>query len=268
MAGTSVGSGHSRHALVERARDALVRASSPRLHASMIVALSGLSAFLSSVVMLRLGLGRMTLRYAAAALCGYIAFVALIRAWIALQRRADERAARGSLLDALDFGDAAGRGAASRSAPTFGGGRSGGGGASRSFVGTRDSTSVTASGRPAGSSAATSSGSGGGFSLDLDELVWVVLAVALVFMGVIAVGYVIYAAPLLLGEVALDAALLGGAYRSLRRDDMQHWATGVVRRTALPAAIVIACAAGVGYCGERLAPEARSIGGVVRALRE
>lgn len=265
MAASSSSPAPSRHALVERARDALVRASSPRLHASVIVALSGPSAFLSSVVMLRLGLGGMTIRYAAAALCGYVAFVALIRAWIALQRRTDERA-RGSFLDVLDLGDS-GSSSAGAPAPTFGGGRSGGGGASRSFVSSRGSTSVTSTRRAAGASA-SSSGSGGGFSLDLDELVWVVLALALVFMGVIAVGYVIYAAPLLLGEVALDAALLGGAYRRLRRDDMQHWATGVLRRTALPAAIVIACAAGVGYCGEQLAPEARSIGGVVRALRE
>ena len=49
MAHSPSGTRHSRHALVERARDALVRASSPRVHASVIVALSGLAVPLAQV---------------------------------------------------------------------------------------------------------------------------------------------------------------------------------------------------------------------------
>jgi hypothetical protein len=259
-----------RQLLVERARTALMRASSPRLHASLIVGLSGLAAFLASVVMLRLGVDGMPLRYAAAAVTGYMAFVALIRGWIALHRRGIGRddtstGDDGSVLDLISTPDHAP--GSSASAPfRFGGGSSGGGGASRSFVAPRGSGTPARAARA--DSASGASGWGDGISLDADELVWVLLAIALAFIGVVAVGYVIYAAPLLLGEVALDAAVLGGAYRRLQRDEVQHWATGVLRRTAVPAVIVVVCAAGVGYCGQRLAPEARSIGGVIQALSE
>jgi len=253
----------TRHALIERARDQLARTSSPRLYASLIVTLSGVTAFLASVVMLRAGVTGMTVRYAMAACAGYLAFVALIRVWITFQRRSVVDDVASSLGDIVNAGGGNGSSGRAVEGWRFGGGRSGGGGASRAFVAPGASSRPVTGGAPV---ARGSSGGGWSLDLDLDELWWVVLAIALACAGIIAVGYVIYAAPLLLGEVALDAALLGGAYRRLKRSDMQHWATGVLRRTAIPAAIVVACAAGFGYCGERLAPQARSIGGVISAL--
>ena len=85
--------------------------------------------------------------------------------------------------------------------------------------------------------------------------------------GAVAIGYVIYAAPLLLSEVALDAAVASTLYRRLRKDDVSHWAVTVLRRTWIPAAAIMLFAALGGYALQRVAPEARSIGGVVRALR-
>jgi hypothetical protein len=80
------------------------------------------------------------------------------------------------------------------------------------------------------------------------------------------VGYVIYAAPLLLAEVALDAALVSTAYRKLRREEAGHWAGAVLRRTWLPAVVLVASLVAAGYALQRIVPEAQSIGGVVRAL--
>ena len=118
-----------------------------------------------------------------------------------------------------------------------------------------------------GSSRASSGSDWGGFDLDLDEGVWLVVAGVLVCGGAMAVGYVIYIAPALLAEVTLDAALVTAVYRRLRPHDVQHWSLGVVRRTWLPALIVALCLAGAGYALHRVAPEARSIGGVIAHLR-
>ena len=86
--------------------------------------------------------------------------------------------------------------------------------------------------------------------------------------GFIAIGYVIYAAPILLAEVALDAAIMSALYRRLRREDASHWAMTVVRKTWLPALALMIVAAVAGYALQLAVPDARSIGGVMRALNE
>jgi hypothetical protein len=102
---------------------------------------------------------------------------------------------------------------------------------------------------------------------DLDELWPLAVAVACALGGLIAVMYVISTAPVLLSEVALDAAIVSTLYGRLRKQDMSHWAVTVLRRTWVPALGLLALAAVGGYALERAAPEAQSIGSVIRALR-
>ncbi len=78
----------------------------------------------------------------------------------------------------------------------------------------------------------------------------------------------IYAAPVLLAEVALDAAIVSTLYRRLSKQDMSHWALTVVRHTWLPALVLIVFAAIGGWALQKAAPDARSIGGVLRALQD
>jgi hypothetical protein len=139
--------------------------------------------------------------------------------------------------------------------PTFAGGRSGGGGASMAF------------GSPAPPPAPAPRSSGGiSLDLDADDLVWILIVVAVAFSGIAAIGYVIYVAPTLLAEALLDLVIAGGVYRGLRRHDSEHWTHHVIRRTVIPAAIVIASAVVAGYALQRVAPDARSIGGVWESL--
>ena len=50
-----------------------------------------------------------------------------------------------------------------------------------------------------------------------------------------------YAAPVLLAEVALDAALVAGIYRKLRKEDARYWLGSALRHTWLPAVIAAVC---------------------------
>ncbi len=143
--------------------------------------------------------------------------------------------------------------------PLFAAGRGGGAGAS-----TQWGAASTASSPSSGGSAK----SGFDFDFDLDEMWWVVIAGVCVGGGAIAIGYVVYAAPLLLAEVALDAAIVSTLYRRLRKDDVSHWAVTVLRRTWMSALALIVLAAIGGYAMQQIAPDARSIGGVIRELRE
>ena len=133
----------------------------------------------------------------------------------------------------------------------FGGGQSGGAGATGGW------------GQPAD----------GGIDIDVpdaDEAWPVVLAAVVLLGGVLAMLYVVYLAPVLLAEVALDAALVTGIYRKLRKRDAGHWLGSAVRHTWLPATIAAVCIAFAGLVLQWAQPTARSIGDVFRipSIRE
>ena len=204
------------------------------------------------------GLHSMAARYAVASAAGYVVFLLLIRVWIVWQRgRLDLGPDPGDVIldGSASVGDSGGS--------LFGGGRSGGAGGGASFEAA--TTPRTAVAVPV----ARSGGGGGswfGELSDADDAAWIVLALALAFAGLVAVFYVVYAAPLLLAEVALDAAVMSGIYRRLRREDARHWTSGVFRHTWIPALVIVACATGVGFCVQAIAPDARSIGGVIKTV--
>lgn len=251
-----------RQELVHQVRDRLLRDSAPRLQLVLIIGLAGLAAFITSILTLRLGVPWMAVRYPLSVACGYAIFFILIRWWIAWQRRFDEATfvrSAGDGVDLLDVADLARLRIPARGVPDvplFAAGRGGGAGASTQWAG---ASTVSTSG----------SGKGGGFDfdLDLDELWWIVIAAACVLGAAIAIGYVVYAAPLLLAEVALDAAIVSTLYRQLKKDDVSHWAVTVLKRTWMSAAALMVFAALGGYAMQQIAPDARSIGGVIRELQ-
>lgn len=125
-----------REQLVAEIRDRLTRFGAPRLQLLLIVVLAGTAAFLASVAGLRLGVTSMAVRYPVATVAGYLTFIALLRAWIAWQRRScpDSDLDQGLLdvdLDVPRFGRPGGSG----DARFYAGGRSGGGGAAADLGG-------------------------------------------------------------------------------------------------------------------------------------
>ena len=235
----------SRHRLVDLMVRRHIAPGYPRLVILLILTGAGLAAFGFSALSLGFGLDDMALRYFAATLVGYGAFLLLIRLWIALHRIRSEPGRDG--VDVIDVGLRSPTGGDSFDG--FGGGSSGGGGASASW----------------GSGDATSS-SGIDLDVDADAGVPLLLAAALVLGSVLALAYVVYAAPILLAEVALDAAIVTGLYRRLRKQDVRHWLGSAVRRTWLPATIAAVCFAFAGMAIEWAKPGARSIGDVIREL--
>ena len=249
----------ARHELVARMARDLGRDTAPRLQLLTILSIAAGAGFLVSVLLLWSpveAFERMSLRYAVAAVCGYAVFIGLIRLWIALHRPAAHTDLEPDLVDALDLTtDLVPSGTSDPDpAPVFGGGRGGGGGASSQW-----------SPRIAGHS-----NSGGrsswGIDLDLDDGIWLVVAAVCAAAGLVAIGYVIYMAPVLLAEVALDAAIISVLYRRLRRDEQGYWLTTVLRRTWVPAAILVVFAFLTGFALQQAAPQARSIGAVVQAV--
>jgi hypothetical protein len=215
-----------REELVEVVRHRLSSTGAPRLELSLILLLAGTAAFLTSVLALGLGWTSMAGRYALAAAAGYLAFIALVRLWIAWKR--------GGCPD-IDFDPGIGP----------------------DFIDLPLPRRLPAADAPRFNL---------GLDLDTDELWFVVLALACALGGLLTIGYIVSVAPLLLAEVALDAALFTAVYRRLHERDASHWAATTLRRTAIPAMVLIVFVGLAGFALEQVAPDAQSIGGVVDAL--
>jgi hypothetical protein len=246
----------SRRLLVARLAQQLAEDSAPRIHLCIIMMASGGAAFLSSVLMLWSGseaFQSMTLRYPAAALCGYLAFIALIRLWISVHRPSE-----GFDIDPTsDIADAVVRASVPRSTDVPDVPQS------LELESTRPRAEASV-GRAVRDSVLDAGSAG--WDLDVGDFIWLVVAAACAIGGLLAIGYVIYIAPVLLAEVALDAAIISALYRRLRADEAGYWLTSVVTRTWVPALVLVVFAIGVGFALEMIAPDARSIGGVIRTI--
>lgn len=260
----------SRDELIEKVRDRLLRHGLPRLEMSILVALTGAAGFLSSYVLLQLGMDSMAVRYPIAVVIAYGVFLLLLRVWLYIQRRGWEEMV--DVADLADVVDAApdGVGAAT---DTFsgGGGSFGGGGSSADFD---EPISLGLSPRPP-SPAALPKGGGGkgsGFDLgfDLDEGGFLVL-LAVLIVAVAALGaalWVVWTAPALLAEVLVDGLIMTGLYRRLKRtEDTSSWLFSAMRRTWIPAVVAAVLFSIAGGLLHRAVPEARSLGAAWKAVR-
>ncbi len=238
--------------LTQRLRRALLKKESPRVQMAFLVFIAGGSGFLASVVLLRLGLERIPVRYVVSVTFAYAVFLALLYAWIVHRRhRHSGRSASSHWVDldpvtALDLGSSV----PSPSGFTPGGGGFGGGGASSSWS----------------SSEVVGSGGGGGstdLSVDVDDgwILIVLAAAAAILLG--ASIWIVSLAPSLFAELLLDGVLSAGLYRRLRRLPKRSWLETAVRRTVLPFVLAAITLGAAGYLMESYAPEARSLGGVL-----
>ena len=239
---------------ITRAQRRLEDDSYPRLHMTLIAAVTGAFGLLSSFLLLHQGVESMSLRYPLALACAYAMFLFLI--WLWLRTNAEDYI---ELPDLSGSSPSAGGGQATMPIQSGGGGDFGGGGATGSF----DSTTTIASET---SSTAANVGEAIGSVAEADELaiplVAVVLAVGLAFASL----YVIYIAPVLLTEVLVDGALSYALYRYVRGDDPEHWLATAVRRSVIPFIATGVFLVAVGAAMSAYAPGAHSVGDVIRGI--
>lgn len=235
-----------------------------RWHMSAILGATVASGVVIDKSLLHLGLGRMGFRYAVSVLGAYAVFFLLVRMWVwyaagvavavSLPSFSDERPepkrrSGSSSLDIGDIGDLGGGDAAEVGFSGFHGGDSGGGGASDLF----DSPVTVPSG----------GGGGGGFSLDLDldldEGFWILLVLALLVAIIcMAGGYLIWMAPEILPDVALECAIGAGLVRQLRQPEA-GWAGKLLWKTWIPLTIVVVAAYFAGSFIQSTCPGATNV---------
>jgi hypothetical protein len=215
----------------------------------LMIAATAASGLIASKLLLEAGLGSVLIRYPLCVLIAYGVFIGLIRIWIGYIRLRETRSTRAGIPEGLDLvqipspdlDKPAGFGG-------FGGGDSGGGGASDSWG---IAEPATAGGSPV---------EVGGVAADLDDglvllIVFVVVALSVFCAG----GYVIYVAPQILSDVAFTAVLAPAMARAAKRAETGGWIRTVLRRTLVPLAVVLIVTVAAGVAMSNHCPGARTV---------
>lgn len=251
-----------------------------RFHITLILAFSIAVGLLATRFFFHLGLETMHWRWPIALLAAYVAFLAAVRVWLAyiglgryLSRDTDwselancdfsssGNPSGGSAFDEIATGVTKAAGQQ---------GHFGGGGASGDF-----STGISSELANTGNACADAPVSG--FSLpniDLDAggddgcLPVVILAIVVALLAaVFGVGiYVVWQAPLLLAEVAFEAALAAGLVRAARRVDEPGWIGGAISASWKPFIVILLFSMVVAALGEKYAPQARTLPQLIHIL--
>jgi hypothetical protein len=246
-----------------RYKRAIVRTFFVRFHMLLILTGSCLAGVVASKLLFLAHVTSIPLRHALAVVASYLAFLGLVRLWLAYIRWTPTLSSVDLPLDLPWSGRGGGQ--------TFGGGRGGrfgGAGAQGSWGDTPQpaTSSVAGVGAPRASSSTGSRWlSGWGFDVDLDEKALVILlAFAALVLAVLGSGvYMIWNAPSILGDAAFQVALSAGLIRASRRLESMGWVGGVCRRTWIPFAIVFTLAVAFGLVVRAYCPDSPTLRAVV-----
>ncbi len=253
--------------------------SMPRIQISIILLLTAAVGFLTSIILLAVGMTDMALRYPLAVVMAYLTFLILLRIWLWLQ---DERSSIGDITNIGDIGGTdlyipnIGGGGGSPKFSTGGGGDFGGGGSGGSWDETPSvPMPVGLANTNAGGSSSLAQdldvfggggGGGGSFDIDLDDglaLLVVIVVLVLIFGALI---YVVWIAPILMAELIVDAAVVSALYRPVQNIERRYWLVTALRKTGIPAAIILVLFVVAGLVMQAAEPEAATIGQFFRAV--
>jgi len=216
------------------------------------VAIAGTAGFVASAAMLAYGMTAPAARYPLAVAAGYVAFLAMIRLWLAFRRRELSGDVDVSVLELIP----------STSPPPFsfgGGGGFSGGGSSAAIPADAGAAVVEAKSSLLKGSLSVAAEADEGAIVAIPIVVGIAILV-----GLLASGAVLYNAPVLFAEVLLDSAIATVAYRRLRQHQTVHWSSGVVRWTWKPMLAITLALLALGVAIPMLKPGADSIGDLFR----
>lgn len=245
-----------------------------RFHMFLIVAASVAMGTIVTAGMLAVGVDALWKRYLPALLVAYITFLCGVWLWLHLSRYGRHLRANRSDIGAMDLVDA---GDALRVLDGIGPApvQSLGGEVLRGAGGTFDGGGASASSVSDAAGAVGHSGVGDAVAeaaggLDADEGIFLVIAIALVALALIALfgatGYIIYEAPKILAEVVFEVLLASPFIKGARAIESANWSGALVRRTWKPFAIVCVAALGFAFFAAAVAPQARTAAEVIRVL--
>ena len=210
----------------------------PRLQVSAAFLVAGLVAFSASYGLLRLGLTDMAARYVIAVSLAYVVFLLLLRVFVsAIRRGFSADPGQPDLLDIVRSGESSGD--------------SGGAPPPDDFVDLPSAAPLDSITNPP--------------IPDLDEGIALFVPLLVLAAGIFSAIYVVYLAPVLLAELILDVVVASSLARRFRRIPVERWYYGALRHTYKPFLGILITVALAGLLAGLLAPEADSIGDILRS---
>lgn len=260
------------------------RLSHSRIQISIMLAMTSFSVVIASAILIRFGMTTMAWRLLLAGFIGYVVFLCLLRIWIWLCRERHERSLGvddPSFGDVYNVGDGilnidipSGSGGGAEGFSFGGGGDFAGAGAGGDFEAPNVPMPVAAfssAGSPPSSGGLGLSDVAGGSGFDLGDVdlddglaLLVVALVAILVLG--ALVYVIFIAPTLFAELLIDSAVVGGLYKHVDSAERSYWLKTALRKTAIPAVIVLILLTIAGAVMQAAVPEAITAGDFFRAV--
>jgi len=256
-----------------------------RFHVALILAFSFAVGLLTTRALFYIGLETMHWRWPLALLAAYGAFLLALRVWLSyvgLGRYLEPKESAGIDLPDVGFSSSGGGSVSSSGSgsgvldwagdairPGSGGGQFGGGGASGDFSGLVGGGAEVSSSAPSGI---------GLPNIDLPDvgdlggddgcLPIIVLGIVLALLAaVFGVGiYLVWQAPLMLSEVAFEAAMAAGLVRSVRKVGDPGWVGGALSASGKPFALILVFSVIAAVLAEKYAPEAHTLPQAIRQL--
>ncbi len=195
-----------------------------RFHMSLILAAVMASAVLCSKMLLNLGVHSLPIRYPIAALVAYLVFLGLVRIWVAYVTYNDSSQSDADVdVDLDDMGFSNG------------------------------STIDSGVGH-------TSSSGGSSWSFDFDEGGWILIVLGILLAVIFGAGaYLIYIAPEMLPEVALQVVMASTLKRASNQLEAGGWAVSILKGTIVPFLIVFVLTIGLGVVAQHTCPMATKL---------
>ena len=243
-----------------------------RAHMTAILTATLLVGLAVTRILYLIHLNVFAIRYGLAVIAAYAAFVGLIKVWLwyveSCGKRRSSSGTNDDWFNCVNFSSGGSSSSPSSSSISFsgGGGKFGGGGASGSWDEGSDSASPKVAAAAVASqprqsatssshSSSKSSGGGGGGD-DFGELILVVLIIAMEVAVIASFIWIVYAAPAILSEAAFNAVLAGALAHHTHRATHGEWIGGVVKKTAIPFALILTLAVVMGWWAQHICPTA------------
>jgi hypothetical protein len=241
----------------------------------MILILTGVFSLglILSKLFLEVGVRSMLIRYPIVLALSYLMFFVFIKLWLLyIQRRnAQSNLSDAGSCDAIILPDGGGApigDVADLIKP--GGGEFGGGGASGDFDSVTTAADVPDStgGLLSGAAAPQSSGSSCLPDIpDIDDGAIVLIVLGILLALILGVGlYLVYAAPTILSDAALQAIMASSLYRASKRMDSPDWVGGIFKVTWIPFTIMAILTIAIALVATHYCPGASKLSDVVRSL--
>jgi len=235
------------------------------------------SGLVASKLLFELGMRSMLARYLLAVCVSYAVFFCFMRIWlwyVGASPKDDQSHSTLEVVDALDTGQLSigvgpeGTGIGDNTSVAFSGrGGDFGGGGATDMWGDEPTTSVAVHSSVGTSGHRGSSGKSGGwgFDFDLGDEGIVLIALGLLVLVIFGAGaYLIYAAPEILTEAALEAVLAAGLIKASRKITRQGWMGSVLRATYVPFLVVLVMTAVFGVVAQRYYPNATRLADIFK----